>query len=201
MKITRRHLKSIIREFLEKEWKPPVKEPITIEKEKPAPRKNFQLVLDDLALEVEELMQGSGLKRSKAVDNVLRKGDLRIQYRDIRGHLESKLRARGIMERLVREAISTPNDRVESSSDLTGEYDYDGLTSDLHDVFFQGGMGVAHIDDLLDVYKTKYPLILKDDKLKTAENPQALTAFQESLDSLGAELEGSSGYYRIEDPE
>ena len=100
---------------------------------------------------------------------------------------------------IIREAISTPNDRVEMSSDVTGEYDYDGLTSDLHDIFFQGGMGVAHIDDLLDVYETKYPLIFKDDKLKTAENPQALTAFQEALDSLGAELEGSSGYYRIEE--
>ena len=191
MVITKNQLRFILKEFLEKQWKepqvdqsPPVQKPIPS-------REEFELLLSDMALDVEDAMQGIGLSRKEAIETVLRKTGYHSDMHT-RGHLNAKLKARGIQE-----AIKTPGKWGPGSSDVTGEYDYDALEAALSDELDRGGMGTAHIDDLLSVVKNDFPLIWKDDKLKMTDHPESLTSFQTALDNLGASIEGSSGYYQV----
>ena len=193
MFITKNQLRFILKEFLEKQWKepqvdqsPPVQKPIPS-------REEFELLLSDMALDVEDAMQGIGLSRKEAIETVLRKTGYHSDMHT-RGHLSAKLKARGILE-----GIKTPGKWGPGSSDVTGEYDYDALEAALSDELDRGGMGTAHIDDLLSVVKNDFPLIWKDDKSKMADYPESLTSFQTALDNLGASIEGSSGYYQVEE--
>jgi hypothetical protein len=195
MVITKTQLRFILKEYLEKQWKEPRVIPPAPAHEPIPSREDFELLLSDMAFDVEEAMHSTGSSRKEAVEISLRKAGYSNDIHT-RGHLNAKLTARGIQE-----GIATPGKWGPGSSDVTGEYDYDDLEASLSDEFYRGGMGTAHIDDLLSVVKNKFPLIWKDDKLKMGDNPESLTSFQKALDNLGASLDGSSGYYQVEDTE